>query len=295
MTAIPTKLYEAFEKIRLGKVEEGTRLFDRVDGFDVIKAIPLAELCWFRHNWKQGMLFVQDFFMDDFKLWSGPSRISAYYGRRYTYAEQHLQLYLLATCVLDCWKESRVFLEEFKKRDQATPAEIRKHCDIPKAISMVADPENTKRSFLNAQPPKSRTEPILRKYETKLDLSVFEGRIQSRKSIFDRKKKDKRYYDNLASDAFCRAITEVHITFYEKYIDHLETDRAHLEAAMSYIALENLQEAKEAIRQYMRYWKFREPFQVAPIELFTYPELWMVMSDRRFTESLLTIPHHRES
>ena len=56
MPAIPAKLYEAFEKIRLGKVEEGTRLFDRVDGFDVVKAIALAELCYFRHDWKRGML-----------------------------------------------------------------------------------------------------------------------------------------------------------------------------------------------------------------------------------------------
>ena len=289
MPTIPTKLYEAFEKIRLGKVEEGTRLFDRMDGFDVIKAIPLAELCWFRHDWKRGMLFAQDFFMDDFKMWSGPSRIS-YYGRYlYSYAEQHIQLYILATCVLDCWKESRVFLEEFKKRDQAIPAELRKHCNIPKAISMVADPENTKRSFLDAQP-KPRMEGTI-------DLEYLERKAKNAAQTGGKSRKNNRRwtYDGLMEHAYSKASTEDHYTLYEQYANRLEEPQAHQEAAKSCIALENLQEAKEAIRRFMRCWEFREPYQVAPIELFTDPELWPIMSDRRFTESLLTISHHRES
>ncbi len=103
------------------------------------------------------------------------------------------------------------------------------------------------------------------------------------------------YYSRLVRKAREQASSEDHVRFYAKFADQLDTATDHSEAAKSYIALENLVEAKEAIRHYMICWKFKEPFQVAPIVLFTDCELWPIMSDRRFTESLLAIPHHRES
>jgi len=102
-------------------------------------------------------------------------------------------------------------------------------------------------------------------------------------------------YDNFADIAFNKTSTEDHLVFYEQYIDRLEDARSHLAAAKSFLAVNNLPKAKEAIQRYTRYWEFKEPFQVAPIVLFTDPELWQVMSDKRFCESLLTIPHNRES
>jgi len=286
--AIPTKLYEACEKIRLGKVEEGTRLFDRIDGFDPIKAVPLSELSYFRHDWKRGMLFAQDFFTANVRLESAHHHYPSY-------VEQHIQMFLLATCLLDCWKDSRTFLNELKKQQDAIsdPKEKYNVFYIKQAISMVADPINTTHRLKESKP-KRRTEPLLHEWEKELDLSEFESRLYPREK-FDRRKRPKHYCDSLAHDAFHRAVTEVHIAFYEKYFDRLDNAESHVQAAKSYIALDNLREAKKTIRRYMHYWEFREPYQVMPIELFTDPELWAIMSDPHFTESLLTIPHNRES
>jgi len=288
MTAIPTKLYEAFEKIRLGKVEEGTRLFDRVDGFEYVKAIPLAELSYFRHDWKRGMQFSFDFLASETDL-----ETNRYFSMR-NYEQTHLELILVATCQLDCWKENRKAIEELKKMSLPNPNLKNNYDKYQVVLSQISDPINTTRRLTESKP-KLRTKPILRQHEKELDLSEFESRLHHRRTIYDKRKKDKEFCDSLAREAFNRAVTEVHIAFYEKYIDRLEFARSHYEAAKSYIALDNLLEAKDAIRQYMRCWEFKEPFQVAPIELFADPELWTIMSDRRFTESLLTIPHHRES
>ena len=287
MTALPKKLYEAFEKIRLGKVEEGTRLFDSVDGFEHVKAIPLAELSYFRHDWKRGMQFSLDFLASETDL-----ETNRYFSMS-NYEQTHLELILVATCQLDRWKENRKAIEELKKMSLPNPNLKKNYDKYQFALSQISDPINTARRLTESKPT-LRTEPILRQYEKELDLNQFEYRLHRRAS-FDRKKQNKNYCSDLAHDAFTRAVTEVHIAFYEKYIDRLEFARSHYEAAKSYIALDNLLDAKDAIRQYMRCWEFKEPFQVAPIELFADTELWTIMSDRRFTESLLAIPHHRES
>ena len=289
MPAIPTKLYEAFEKIRLGKVEEGTRLFDRVDGFEPVKAVALAELSYFRHEWKRGIEFSYDFLASETD-WE----TVRYYMRGYK--ELHLKAFLLATCHLDAWKENRTCLEQLRKehdsRDNSHAGYFNNANMYQQAISLISDPVNTKRLLLESRPKLKK--------EGKIDAESLEHK--ARHAVLEhRRSRTKGYwrqslsFDDLVHEAFSKASSEDHIALYERYADRLEKNRSHQEAAKSYIALENLQEAKEAIRQCIRGWEFKEPYQVAPIELFTDPELWPVMSDRRFTESLLTIPHHRES
>ena len=108
MPAIPSKLHEAFEKIRHGKVEEGTRLFDRVDGFEPIKAVVLAELSYFRHDWKRGIEFSLDFLVSE-------TDWETVWHHMDNYQRRHLELILVATCQLECWKESRASIEELKR------------------------------------------------------------------------------------------------------------------------------------------------------------------------------------
>ena len=285
MTAIPTKLYEAFEKIRLGKVEEGTRLFDRVDGFDEVKAIPLAELCYFRHDWKRGIQFSLDFLAYSTNLEADLLYMERHY--RDDHKRRHLELILVATCQLNCWKESRTSIEELKKTSPPFPHIRHNYEKYQVIISLISDPVSTTRRL-------TKSKPTLRT-EGKIDLETLA--IKTDKAVPEHRRKIwyRRTFDDAMREAYTKASTKDHIVFYEQHVDRLEKAQSHQEAAKSYIALENLRGAKEALRQYMRYWKFKEPYQVAPIELFTDPELWTVMSDQRFTESLLTIPHHRES
>ena len=278
MTAIPAKLYEAFVKIRLGKVEEGTRMFDRVDGFDAVKSVALAELSYFRHDWKRGMQFSLDFLASETEWKTGRYSIDHFKG-------EHLELILVATCQLECWKESRASLEELKK---LSPPNLNdRHYHV--ILSQIADPVNTTRRLKESIPK--------RKIEGTVDLEYLERKAKNVASKYGKSRK--RYhrwtYDGLVNHAYSKASTEDHLTLYERYADRMDENQTHQEAAKSYIALENEKEAKEAIRRYMRCWKFKEPFQVAPIVLLTDPELWSIMSDRRFSESLLAIPHHRES
>ncbi|MCL2742679.1 MAG: hypothetical protein FWE67_02390 [Planctomycetaceae bacterium] len=292
MTAISAKLYEAFEKIRLGKVEEGTRLFDRVDGFDTVKSVALAELSYFRHDWKRGMQFVRDF-LESEQDWETVR------GFMSGYKEHHLTLLVLCACQLDAWKESRAYLQQLKKKQDTsantnpnTSHRYKNYNMYHQAISLISDPENIKRRFWESRP--------RLKEEGKINLESLERIAKTvvpehRSRRIERRWKQSRSFDDVVHDAYSKAATEVHLTIYERYSDRLDKAKSHQEAAKSYIALGNEREAKEAIRRYLRCWEFKEPFQVAPIVLFTDHELWAVMSDRRFTESLLTIPHHRES
>ena len=278
MTAIPTKLYEAFERIRLGRVDEGLKLFDRIDGFDTIKAAPLAELSYFRHDWKHGIQFSLDF------LASGTDRETVRYFLN-DYQKEHLELILVATCQIGCWKETRSVLHGLKKK----LPNIYTHNNYDKfhvPMSLVSDPVNTARRLTESKP-KLKT-------DGKMDMDYLETRI---KHAFPAHLTSWKHIscDNLASSAYSEAPTEVHLAFYEQYLDRLENAKSHLEAALSYIAAKRIKDAKEAIRLYMQYWKYRERYQVAPIILFTNFELWPILSDRHFTESLLTIPHNRES
>ncbi|MDR1493718.1 MAG: hypothetical protein LBT05_13505 [Planctomycetaceae bacterium] len=285
MTAIPTKLYEAFEKIRLGKINEGVKLFDKVDGFDDVKAAALAELSYFRHDWKNGILFAQEIFSNDLILDTCPYPTPSI-------AELHLQLFILATCQLQCWKDSRKYLEQLKKSKEQ---ELSKHYNIQNniqnAIMLISDPQNTTQRLLESKPKLRITgkEDLLEKLENSLRLG------HSKRYAWH--SRCKRYHapDSHVNNIYCHGKTEDHITFYEKYSDYFEDARTYAKAAKSYIAMHNIPEAKNALRQYMRYWKYKEPYQVMPIVLFADHELWSVMSDGHFTESLLTIPHNRES
>ena len=279
MIAIPAKLYEAFEKIRLGKVEEGTRLFDRIDGFDVPKSVALAELSYFRHDWKRGMSFSLDFLASEIDLETV----------RYTmtgYKKEHLALIILATCQLESWNECLASLLQIKK-------EYDKSNMYQQTISLISDPVNTTRRLKESKP-KQKMEGTPRQTKSKTyDLDFYLAQVSH--AVSRRSHWRQRSYDDWMQDAYRKASTADHIAFYEQYIDRLEDAQSHAVAAKSFIAVENLSKAKEAIRRYMQDWQFKEPFQVAPIVLFTDPELWQVMSDKRFCESLLTIPHNRES
>jgi len=281
MGAIPAKLNEAFEKIRLGKVEEGTRLFDRVDAFDAVKSVALAELSYFRHDWVWGIQFIRVFFESEHD-WE----TVRYFMRGYK--ELHLKVFLLCTCHLDSWKESRSYLQQLRKKYDTSSGYTGNYNNTnmyQQAISLISDSENTKRLLLESSPKL--------KEKGKINLDYLKQIIK--RAVPKRKHWRQSSYDDLTKHAYDKASTEDHIVFYEQYIDQLEEAETHQDAAKSYIALENEQGTKEAIRRYMRCWKFKEPFQVAPIVLFTDPELWPIMSDHRFSESLLTIPHHRES
>jgi len=292
MTAIPAKLYEAFEQIRLGKVEEGTRLFDRVDGCDAIKSAALAELSYFRHDWKRGMQFVRAFLESD-QDWE---TVRYFMGG---YKDIHFSLFVLCTCLLDTWKESREYLQQLRKKHELTANinpntahRYNKYDKYLQRISLISDPENTKRLLLESRPKL--------KEEGKINLETLEHIAKTvvpehRSRRTKRGWKQPRSFDDVIHNAYSKASTENHLAIYEQYVDRLENADSHQKAAKSYIALENLLEAKEAIRRSMRCWTFEEPFQVAPIVLFTDHELWAVMSDQCFTESLLAIPHHRES
>ena len=278
MTAIPAKLHEAFEKIRLGKVEEGTRLFDRVEGCDAIKSAALAELSYFRHDWKRGMQFLRDFLASP-EDWETVRYIIG------GYKESHFTLFVLCTCFLDSWKESRSYLQQIKKQyDYYKP--------YHQVVSLISDPENTKRRLLESRPKLKENGTV--------DLEALEhkaGKVvpEHRSKRIARRWREPLSFDALIHEAYVKISTTDHIAFYERYTDRLEKAESHQEAAKSYIALENEQEAKGAIRRYMRCWQFKEPYQVAPIVLFADNELWAIMSDQRFTESLLVIPHNRES
>ncbi|MCL2710065.1 MAG: hypothetical protein FWE95_04210 [Planctomycetaceae bacterium] len=175
MTAIPAKLYEAFEKIRLGKVEEGTRLFDKVDGGDAIKSIALAELSYFRHDWKRGMQFLCDF-LESAEDWETVRYFGGGYG---SYKELHLTLFVICTCQLDAWKESRSYLQQLRKQyDYYTP--------YHQAVSLIADPENTKRRLLESRPKL--------KGEGKENLESLE--LSTRSAISEQQRKRKGYWQN---------------------------------------------------------------------------------------------------
>jgi len=277
MTAIPAKLYEAFEKIRLGKVEEGTRLFDKVDGGDAIKSAALAELSYFRHDWKRGMQFACDF-LESEEDWETVRYFMS------GYKEQHFTLLILCTCLFDSWKENRLYLQQIRKQYD--------NCrSYHQTVSLISDPENTKRRLLESRPKlKEKGIVDLKDIERKVAFAASKS-SQGRKTW----KKRKWSFDEVTRYACKAASTEDHLTIYERLVEHLEEDNSHLIAAKSYIAIENISKAKEAIRRYMRCWQFKELYQVAPIVLFADHELWTIMSDQRFTESLLTIPHNRES
>ncbi|MDR0327415.1 MAG: hypothetical protein LBI05_03865 [Planctomycetaceae bacterium] len=289
MAAIPTKLDEAFETIRLGKVKEGTRMFDRVDGFEPIKSIALAELSYFRHDWKRGIQFAREFFESE-QDWE----TVRYFMNGYK--KDHLKVFVLCTCLLDSWKENLSYLQQLrKKHDSSTDSKAytgyyNNHNMFQEAISLISDTENTKRLLLESRPKL--------KMEGKIDLEHLNNLAEFVSKHLRKESRMIRHsqtFDGVSHEAHTKASTENHLTFYEHYADRLDEAKSHWEAAISYIALENEREAKEAIRRYMRSWKFKETWQVAPIDLFTEPKLWSIMSDQSFTESLLAIPHHHES
>jgi hypothetical protein len=191
MTAIPTKLYEAFEKIRLGKVEEGTRLFDRIDGFDPVKSIVLAELSYFRHDWKRAVLFLRDFLESEQDLETVRYFMSDYKGC-------HFRVFLLCTCLLDSWTENRSSLQQLGKQYNKPPFQYR----YQQTISLISDPENTKRLLLESRPELKK--------EGKIDMEYLEGEVKQEQHKRNWKH---RSFDYLIREAYSKASTENHIVF----------------------------------------------------------------------------------
>lgn len=73
------------------------------------------------------------------------------------YKSLRIDVLLLATCQLDCWKETRDFLQEMRIREPTHDKRYNNHDIYQKAIALVSDPENTARRLTKTKP-RLRTE-----------------------------------------------------------------------------------------------------------------------------------------
>ncbi|MGL6194479.1 MAG: hypothetical protein ACRC2T_06615 [Thermoguttaceae bacterium] len=270
MQALPTKFYEATELMRMGKIEQGLKTLDRVDGFDNYKAVPLAELAYFRGDWKNGLEFAKVFLSDGIMLDD----------------EYHLHLFLRATCQMNAWKSSRDFLSKLIKKEY--PVSQTYYVDrIKEIIALLADQENTRRMLTEKKPE------IRIVNDEKYDLEISKKMLDIRKNKRSPWDLKRRKVLEIMGSIRKHISSELHAELYEEYEDIMLEANDHVEAAKTYIALGNIKKAKKAIKNFMTAWKFYIPIRVAPIVLFVDSELLAVMADAKFTNSLLSIPHNR--
>ncbi|MCC7196985.1 hypothetical protein IT413_02195 [Candidatus Peregrinibacteria bacterium] len=243
----PTKLKEAFMKIRLGKVEEGIKIMNEVKGLEAKKAIAMAELAYFQHDWAKGLELSCSFL---------PSTEACHYSNIY---DEHFAMIILASYHTDAWDKTEKFLKDLlkglqklKKDDQPE----QRMFQIKQKLSWIKNKAATMKAYKEKPKPRTKGKSIeeIVKQQEEYKPKLNNKPIEKADYIL--------YFLNLYGK------TEDFIKVYENAgegVDYLNHERA----AHEYMALGDIKGAQKTLLICAKNWWPVEHMQVEPVALMT--------------------------
>lgn len=262
MTKFPKKLKDALALVRQGKLVEGKKALDEIEGFEAKKAIALAEVAYFQHDWAKG-LELSHIYMTKQDEW--------HYSNIF---DEHIELVLLATYKLNVWEDTKKFLESLLKIHSQNKQMI---FQINKKLLEIKNKAKTIGEFENSKPEirtKGKSLEEIEKQQKEIKPKLNNKPIEKADYILY----FLHYYGNTAD--------------FIKVYDGLGKDAEKLNyenqkrAAVDYMAAGNIKKVQEVLLNCAKTWWPVEQMQVEPVDLFGMKELIPAL-DKKICEEIL--------
>lgn len=251
------KLNDCFNLFRLGKIDKGIQNMSRIQGHEHFKSLVLAELSYFKHDFKSAIHFDEMALPFDYE-WNASNILTEHF-HAYTNASIYLQK-------IDDAKEFYHFFLQIKEKAGLLP-------------------HRTK--FYQFQ-----IEQHLLKLEKRENLSIDEKQLSIIQGDFDENFLNNRIhefcpegdYDNVVGAnyilyfMFEKCDTSKTLEYYERYANQLDAETHHITASRLYCKINDFINAKKAIMNYVRVWKPIEWLQVVPMKVWQFKELQTILN-----------------
>lgn len=251
MERFPTKLKDAFKLIRQGKIEEGKKQMNEVKDMESQKAIAMAELAYFEHDWNKGLELSCAFL---------PDMEACHYSNIY---DEHFAMIVLASHHTGKWDQTEKFLTGLMKSYEKLPKKkqpLQRIFQIEEKLEMIKNKKETMKSF--------STKPVERTTGKSLD-EIIEQQKKFKPKLNDKPLEKAEYILYFLN---YNGKTKDFIKLYEEFGEKLSYVQ-HERAAKEYLAVGDLQKAQQALTIYVKQWHPVEHMQVEPVILMTQNDL----------------------
>lgn len=259
-----TPFDDAVRMLRDGHIDAGLAAMENVEGEDVFKLLALAEIAYWRRDWKNAMYFDEHSLTSD-HLWTSPSVLP-----------NHMRAYVFAALESSSVSRAKCFLEYCN--------DSRRSQKISKPILRIFKNANYRLDGkpANDEPPAAR---IIEGDESKCQIQMFSSSGPMEPGI-----ESELPISLLLDFTWNKVPTKVVLDLYEKYAKFITNENHHLMAARTYIALGDCQNVDACIERCFSVWKPSERFQVMPMKFFVYSDIMEYIFSHGLHERFLHQP-----
>ncbi len=265
---IPKKLRDISETLRSGQIEMGLEQLEKIKDFVPQKAIIKAEINYFNSNseiamtndenglpfdeqWYAGNILFEHFF-----AYSNTAIISDNISR----AETFYKNFLVEKEKLNL-PEHRINLYRYQVKNHLAKLKGEKNLSIDKKpLQFVNDGKSTDEFVAQ-----------LKEYRPKLTLDSLKGAEYLLHFMFEKGNSDES------------------LSYYEKFADQIINDDIHINAGRLFQLRGQTDKAKESIIRFVNNWYPVEHIQVTPMILFSYEDLYPLLT-KEFKQEILQAP-----
>ena len=265
---IPKKLRDILDTLRSGQIEIGLEQLENIKDFEPQKAIILAEINYFSDNYELAMLNDENGLPFDEQWYAGNILF------------EHFFAYSNTAIISDNISRAKNFYKNFLTEKEKL--ELPEH-----RINVYRHQVKNHLAKLNGE-----RDLIINKKQLQI---VKEG-----KSIDEFKEQLREFRPKLTFDSvegaeyllnfmLEKGNTDESLAYYEKFADKIVNDNTHIDAARLFHLKEQTDKAKKSLMTFVNNWYPVEHLQITPMILFSYEDLYPLLT-KEFKQEILNTP-----
>lgn len=265
---IPKKIRDIFDTLRSGQIEFGLEKLEKVKEFEPQKAIVKAEIDYFSNNYESAMTNDENGLPFDEQWYAGNILF------------EHFFAYSNTAITSENIPRAKVFYEKFlmekekldlpEHRINVYRHQVKNH--LGKLVGekdLIID--NKKLKIIKDGKSTDEFKAQLKKYRPKLTFDSVKGA---------------EYLLNFMLE---KGNTDETLSYYEKFADKIVNNNTHINAARLFYLKGNIDKAKKSLMTFVNNWYPVEHIQITPMILFSYEDLYPLLT-KEFKQEILNTP-----
>ena len=269
---IPKKLRNIFDTLRSGQIETGLEQLDKIEGYEPQKAIVKAEISYFSNDYETAMINDENGLPFDEQWYAG------------NVLTEHFFAYSNSAIISNNVPRADFFYKKFLSEKENLNLQnhiinfyrhqIKNHLAKLSGEKKLVIDEEQLQTVKNG---KSIDEFIiqLKKYRPKLMFDSVEGA------------------EYLLNFMFEKGNTDESLSYYEKFADKILNENTHISASRLFLLTGQINKAQISLINFVNNWYPVEHIQIAPMILFSYEDLYPILT-KDFKQEILNTPKAKQ-
>lgn len=262
---IPKKLRDILDTLRSGQIENGLENLEKIKGFEPQKAIINAEINYFSNNYENALTNDENGLPFDEQWYAGNILF------------EHFFAYSNTAIISNNIPRAKKFYTDFlTEKEKLELPEHRINVYRHQIKNHLAKLNGEKDLIIDEKPlqiinnGKSTEEFIaqLKEYRPKLTFDSVQGA------------------EYLLNFMFGKGNTNESLAYYERFAEKIVNNNTHINAARLFLLTNQINKAKKAIMAFVNNWYPVEYIQITPMILFSYEDLYPLLT-KEFKQEIL--------